>query len=251
MSSGNGYGTMQLRELRPNASDSDFEPPYTVVASPEQCSGNSAWDRATPTNPAASAIASNAGEYHDALTRYFNVRSKVTYNICFHGGDGGPPTFVGPLAWTKDGTNRARFDLTETGGSATSYIVSRTDQTICTADVSKYLEDHAGGNQLKAYGLQSLLKYSEICFPDIASLGGNGGFEYEQYVLRRMFVVPNALAIGSYGLGTHQTALRRQVIPSHRRGPSFDMLHPPLRASGLLHRRRRSRLCSRRRPADT
>lgn len=119
----------------------------------------------------------------------------MTYNLCYHGGDGDPPTFVGPLTWVKDGTTRARFDLTEDGGPKASYFDSRTDQTVCTADASKYLQSHAGGDQLEQPLNQSLLKLSEACFPDSEGLGGNSGYEYESYVLGRMWVVPNALKI--------------------------------------------------------
>lgn len=195
VASGGGAVAMQLTELNQSVSDSDFVPPYAVVASPEQCPGNTAWDRATPTNPGASAVAPSPGAYHDALTKYFNVRSKVSYEMCYHGGDGNPRTFVGPLIWIKDGTARARFDLTEEGGPRTSYVVSRSDQTVCTADASNYLRDHAGGDQLKRPFNQSLLKLTEACFPDSEGLGGNSGYEYETYVLNRVFVAPNALKI--------------------------------------------------------
>jgi hypothetical protein len=165
------------------------------MASPDQCPGNTAWDRATPTNPGSSLNDAAPGEYHATLTKFFNVRSNVTYRLCYRGGLDNPRSFDGPLTWIKDGTTRARFDLTEVGGRATMYIASRGDQTICTEDAAAYLRDHAGGDQLRRPLNQSLLKLGEACFPDSYALGGNSGYEYETYVLNRMLGVPNPLAI--------------------------------------------------------
>jgi hypothetical protein len=99
--------------------DEDFVPPYDVMHTSDECPGTTAWDRTNSNNPeSAPVVTSTDAEYHDALTKYFLSRYKVTYALCSRPPEGDGSPFDGTMSWIKDGTTRARFDLTPAGASA-------------------------------------------------------------------------------------------------------------------------------------
>jgi len=111
--------TMVVTSIANAIKDEDFVPPYDVMHTSDECPGTTAWDRSKSNNPeSAPVVASTGAEYHDALTRYFLSRYKVTYALCSHPPEGDGSPIDGTLSWIKDGTTRARFDLAPAGSPA-------------------------------------------------------------------------------------------------------------------------------------
>lgn len=187
LSSSVGTLRIEATNIEHRVEDVDFEPLYAVVAAPDQCAGGSPWDRLDTTNPdAARPLPQSPGDFRDAAIAYFRTRFTGTYRACFHGGEDTKP-FSGTIAYIKDGTRRARFDVvSDSGEPRASYFVDADSHVVCSEDASQYLSTRIAPRLRNTPAIAALLNDKQACFPDSKDLNSCVCYGVDREVLQRI-----------------------------------------------------------------
>ncbi|MEX2246358.1 MAG: hypothetical protein WEC75_06695 [Dehalococcoidia bacterium] len=172
--------------------DADFEPPYEVLSSPEECPYQTPWERAShggaPADPMAIPRDQLVLEYRDTLVRYFRSSYTAQYHLCYREFEFG--SFDGSLVWYKDGFSRARYDLVSANEDrSVSYFATRDGPTFwCSTNLGKEIGRQViGSDREDILVVQELLDVQAGCVEDSEDYRSCVCFGLDDDFLGRLF----------------------------------------------------------------
>jgi hypothetical protein len=156
-----------------SSSDEDFELPYAVVPSPEECPYETPWAHPLEVPPPTARLGDTPPEdvvlqYRDALVRYLKSSYTVDYQLCHYGGEG-TQFFQGTMKWRKDGSQRARYDIQSLDGVRSAiYVAQRGGPTYwCSEDLGKEVRFQVDGSDREdIHVVKQLRQAKEGCVVD-------------------------------------------------------------------------------------